>query len=90
METKARVEAKHKELINQYKTFEGIWLGTKDLILEAVDSKYLSKIKHETLGFLNQMAMQMIGELDFANTKDLHSKNWRRQWKKWVGRRGTN
>ena len=53
-------------------------LGTKDLILEAVDHEYLSEIEHDTLGFLNQTPRQMIqhlltrgGALDFADTKDL-------------------
>ena len=50
---RARAEAEHKELINQFKTFKGVHQGVKDLILEAVDNKYLTKIKHETLGFLN-------------------------------------
>jgi hypothetical protein len=51
--TRAKAEAEHKELINQYKTFKGIRLGTKDLILEAVENEYLIEIEHETLGFLN-------------------------------------
>ena len=53
-------------------------MGTKDLILEAVDTEYLSEIEHETLGYLNQTPSQMIahlltrgGALDFADTKDL-------------------
>jgi hypothetical protein len=76
--TRARAEAEHKELINQFETFEGVRLGTKDLILEAVDTEYLSEIEHETLGYLNQTPRQMIahlltrgGALDFADTKDL-------------------
>jgi len=76
--TRARAEAEHKELINQFETFEGVRLGTKDLILEAVDNEYLSEIEHDTLGFLNQTPRQMIehllnrgGTLDFADTKDL-------------------
>ncbi len=76
--TRAREEALHKELIAQYKTFEGVKLRTKDLILEVVDNEYLSEIEHNTLGFLNQTPRQMIdhlltrgGTLDFANTKDL-------------------
>jgi hypothetical protein len=36
---RAKVEAEHKELINQYETFEGVHLGTKDLILEAVENE---------------------------------------------------
>ncbi len=53
-------------------------MGTKDLILEAVDNEYLSEIEHDTLGYLNQTPRQMIahlltqgGVLDFADTKDL-------------------
>ncbi len=53
-------------------------MGTKDLILEAVDNEYLSEIEHNTLSFLNQTPRQMIehlltrgGALDFADTKDL-------------------
>ena len=30
---RARAEAEHRELINQFETFEGVRLGTKDLIL---------------------------------------------------------
>jgi hypothetical protein len=74
--TRAKAEAEHKELINQYKTFKGVRLGTKDLILEAVESKYLIKIEHETLGFLNKTPRQMLehllnrgGALDFVDTK---------------------
>jgi hypothetical protein len=71
---RARAEAEHKELINQFETIEGV----KDLILEAVDNEYLIKIEHETLGFLNQTPRQMLdhllargGALDFADTKEL-------------------
>jgi hypothetical protein len=35
----------------------------KDLILEAVDNKYLIKIEHETLGYLNQTPRQMLDHL---------------------------
>ena len=56
-------------------------MGTKDLILEAVDNEYLSEIEHDTLGFLNQTPRHMIehlltrgGALDFADTKDLLAK----------------
>ena len=49
---RARAEAEHRELINQFETFEGVRLGTKDLILEAVDNEYLNEIEHDTLGFL--------------------------------------
>ena len=79
--TRAREEAIHKELITQFETLEGVKLGTKDLILEAVDNEYLSEIEHDTLGFLNQMPRQMIehlltrgGVLNFADTKDLLAK----------------
>jgi hypothetical protein len=75
---RARAEAEHKELINQFKTFRGVRLGTKDLILAAVDNEYLNEIKHNTLGFLNQTPRQMLehlltrgGALDFADTKEL-------------------
>ena len=61
--TRAREEAIHKELIAQFETFEGVKLGTKDLILEAVDNEYLSEIEHDTLGFLNQTPRQMIEHL---------------------------
>jgi hypothetical protein len=76
--TKARAEAEHKELINQYKTFKGVCLGAKDLILEAVDNEYLIKIKHETMGYINQTPQQMLkhilnrgGALNFADIKEL-------------------
>jgi hypothetical protein len=76
--TRARAEAEHKELTNQFETFEGVRLGTKDLILEAVDNEYLIEIEHDTLGFLNQTLRQMLehlltrgGTLDFADTKEL-------------------
>jgi hypothetical protein len=75
---RARAEAEHKELINQYKTFEGVHLGAKDLILEAVDNKYLIKIEHEMIGYINQTPRQMLkhllnrgGALNFADTKEL-------------------
>jgi hypothetical protein len=75
---RARAEAEHKELINQFETIEGVCQGVKDLILEAVDNEYLIKIEHETLGFLNQTPRQMLdhllargGALDFADTKEL-------------------
>ena len=55
-------------------------MGTKDLILEAVNNKYLSEI-YNTLGYLNQTRRQMIehlltrgGVLNFADTKDLLAK----------------
>jgi hypothetical protein len=76
--TRAKTEADHKELINQYETFEGVRLGTKDLILEAVDNEYLIEIEHETLGFLSKTPRQMLNHLlnrglalDFAETHDL-------------------
>ena len=75
---RARAEAEHKELINQFETFEGVRQGVKDLILEAVNNEYLIEIEHETLGFLNQTPRQMLdhllargGALDFADTKEL-------------------
>jgi hypothetical protein len=46
--TRARVEAEHKELINQFEAYKGIKQGTKDIILQAVDNEYLAEIEHET------------------------------------------
>jgi hypothetical protein len=76
--TRARVEAEHKELINQYKMYEGVRQGTKDLILKAVDNEYLIKIKHKTLGYLNLSPRKMLnhlwnrgGALNFAGTNTL-------------------
>jgi hypothetical protein len=75
---RARAEAEHKELINQFETFEGVRQGVKDLIVEAVDNEYLIEIEHEMLGFLNQTPRQMLdhlltrgGALNFADTKEL-------------------
>jgi hypothetical protein len=76
--TRARAEAEHKELINQYEMYEGVCQGTKDLILKAVNNKYLIEIKHETLGYLNLSPREMLdhlqnrgGALDFVDTKTL-------------------
>ena len=78
---RAQAEAEHKELIGQFETFEGVRIGVKDLILEAVDNEYLIEVEHETLGFLNQTPRQMLdhllargGALDFADTKELLAK----------------
>ena len=83
---RARAEAEHKELINQFKTFEGVHQGMKDLILEAVDNEYLIEIEHETLGYLNRTPRQMLdhflargGALNFADTKELLAKR-DREW----------
>jgi hypothetical protein len=79
--TTAKAGADYKELINQYATFEEVRLGTKDLILEAVENKYLIEIEHETLRFLNKTPRQMLeqlldkgGALNFADTKNLITK----------------
>ncbi len=76
--TRARAEAEHKELINQFEAYAGIKQGTKDIILQAVDNEYLTEIKQKTLGYLNQTPRQMFdhllnqGEmLDFADTNEL-------------------
>ena len=61
--TRARAEAEHKELINQFEAYEGIKQGTKDIILQAVDNEYLAEIKHKTLGYLNQTPRQMLDHL---------------------------
>ncbi len=58
--TRAKAEAEHKELINQYETFKGVRLGTKDLILEAVENECLIEIENETMGFLNKTPRQML------------------------------
>ncbi len=78
--TRAKAEAEHKELINQYE-FKGVCLGTKNLILEVVENEYLIEIEHETLGFLNKTPRQMLknllnrgGALNFADTKNLLAK----------------
>jgi hypothetical protein len=56
-------------------------LGTKDLILEAVENEYVIIIEHETLGFLNKIPRQMLkhlldrgGALNFADTTNLLAK----------------
>jgi hypothetical protein len=76
--TQAREEAKHKELLAQYKIIKGVKQTLKDIILEAVGHDYLLEIKDDMLGFFNQMPKQMIdhlkvrgGALDFADTKTL-------------------
>jgi hypothetical protein len=78
---RARAEAEHEELINQFEMFEGVRQGVKDIIVEAVDNDYLIEIEHETLGYLNQTPRQMLnhllargGALDFADTKELLAK----------------
>jgi hypothetical protein len=50
----------HKEEIKEYETFQGVIQATKDIILKAVDSEYLLKIKDEILGFLNQTPTQIV------------------------------
>ncbi len=82
--TRVKAEAEHKDLINQYKTFEGVLLGTKDLILEAVENKYLIKIEHETLGFLNKTPRQMLEQrrsIRLCQHQKPHSR------KRWRGKR---
>jgi hypothetical protein len=78
---RARAKKEHIELINQFKMCEGVHLGMKDLILEAVDNEYLIEIEHKTFRYLNQTPRQMLnhllnrgGALNFANTKDLLAK----------------
>jgi hypothetical protein len=74
----ARAEVEHKELVNEYETFQGVVQATKDIIFEAVDNEYLLEIEDEILGFLNQTPTDMLthlrnrgGALDFADTKTL-------------------
>jgi hypothetical protein len=75
---RARAEAEHKEFIREYETFQGVVQATKDIILEAINHKYLLEIEDKILGFLNQMPNDMLthlwnhgGALDFADTKTL-------------------
>jgi len=74
----ARAEAEHKELLKEHETFQGVVQAMKDIILEAVDNKYLLEIEDEILGFLNQTPTDMLthlrnrgGALDFADTKTM-------------------
>jgi hypothetical protein len=74
----ARAEAEHEEFVREYKTFIGVVQATKDIILEAVNHKYLLKTEDKNLGFLNQTPTDMLnhlqnqgGPLDFADTKTL-------------------
>jgi hypothetical protein len=75
---RARAEAKHKEEVKEYETFQGVVQATKDIILEAVDHEYLLEIEDEILGYLNETPTDMLthlrnrgGALDFADTKTL-------------------
>ncbi len=76
--TRARAEAEHKELINQFKTYKGVRQGAKDFILEAVVNEYCIEIEYKTVGYLNLSPREMInhlqnrgGTLNFADTKTL-------------------
>ena len=60
---RARVEAEHEELVKECKTFQRVVQATKDIILEAVDNKYLLEIEDEILGFLNQTPTDMLMHL---------------------------
>ncbi len=75
---RVRAEAEHKELMKEYEIFQGIVQATKDIVLEAVDNKYLLETEDEILGFLNQTPTNMLTHLrnrgralDFADTKTL-------------------
>jgi hypothetical protein len=77
----SRMEAKHKEQINQFHTFARVGMGLKDLILKAIDEDYLLEIKHECVAFLNMTAVQMLTHLcnhwevvDFVDITALMSK----------------
>ena len=59
----ARAEAEHKELVKEYKTFQGVVQATKDIILEAVDKEYLLEIEDKILGFLNHTPTDMLAHL---------------------------
>ena len=73
-----RAKAEYKESLAEYEIFKGVEQALKDIILEAVEHDYLLEIEDDTLGFLNQMPIQIInhlkirgGALDFADTKTL-------------------
>ncbi len=73
---RARAEMEHKEFVREYETFQGVVQATKDIILEAINHKYLLEIEDKILGFLNQTPTDMLthlrncgGALDFADTK---------------------
>ncbi len=77
---RSRMEAEHKEQINQFHTFAGVGMGLKDLILKAIDKDYLLGIKHEHVAFLNVTAAQMLthlrnrwGVVDFVDITALMS-----------------
>jgi hypothetical protein len=61
--TWSRMEAEHKEQVNQFHTFVGVGMGLKDLVLKAIDEDYLLEIKHECMAFLNMTAAQMLTHL---------------------------
>jgi hypothetical protein len=58
--TRSRMEAEHKEQVNQFHTFVGVGVGLKDLVLKAIDKDYLLEIKHICMAFLNMTAAQML------------------------------
>jgi hypothetical protein len=49
--TRAREEAVHKGLVQEYEIFCGVKEGLKDIILEAVDNDYVLEIEDKILGF---------------------------------------
>ncbi len=61
--TRSRMEAEHKEQVNQFHTFVGVGMGLKDLVLKAINKDYLLEIKHECVAFLNVTAAQMLTHL---------------------------
>jgi hypothetical protein len=61
--TRSRMEAEHKEQVNQFHTFVGVGIGLKDLVLKAIDKDYLLEIKHKRVAFLNVTAVQMLTHL---------------------------
>jgi hypothetical protein len=74
--TRAKEEAKHKELLAQFEIFKGVEQAPTDIILEAIEHDYLLESKMKHLVFLNQTLRQMVhhlkargGTLDFADTK---------------------
>ena len=60
---RARAEAEHRALIQQYEVFKGVEKRLKNLIVEAVDEDYLEGIKDDIVGYINVTPLEMIQHL---------------------------
>ncbi|KAL7453787.1 hypothetical protein ACHAWC_005423 [Mediolabrus comicus] len=60
---RARAEAEHRALIQQYEVFKGVEKGLKNLIVEAVEEDYLEGLKDDIVGYINVTPLQMIQHL---------------------------